>query len=169
MNCNKPYTIAHISEIDIDNLASVPDYFLGVRSLTDQATGNTIYTPVRVPGEKVMPTGNLANVIMLSPNNEALEIPDGQVRAGYIETTPGLNIMRYAGGANKAMFLMVGKWTDKILLQTTGWLTLTTAHKYIVGRQYYLGEDGQPTTDNASGQKLFMPIDDYTLSVNGDF
>lgn len=171
-NCgSKPYTITHVSELDIDDLATVPDYFLGIRTLTDESTGATINTPVRVPGARVMPTGNLANVTALTINNTALEIPENQVLAGYYDVQPGGNVMKLADSSHPAEFLMLGKYTDgKMLVQTTGFLNIPQGHQYIVGQQYYLGEDGQPVTDSSiTGQKLFKPLDEDTLNVNGEF
>lgn len=169
--CNKkPYTIMSINEVDIDDLASIPDYFIGVRTVEDPSTGTVKSSPVRVPGAKVMPTGNLANVTAIDANNTALEIPENQVRGGYIDVQPGGNIMRLADASHPAMFLMVGNYTNgKILIQATGFLNIPAGHQYVVGEQYYVGENGEPTTDSASGQKLFMALDDYTLNVNGEF
>lgn len=169
--CNKPYTITHISELDIDDLATIPDYFIGVRTVESEADGNTIFTPVRVPGARVMPTGNLANVTALTANNPTLEIPENQVLAGYYDVQPGGNIMLLAEAAHPAMFLMIGNYTNgKMLVQTTGFLTIPAGHQYIPMQQYYLGEHGQPVTDaTVTGQKLFIPLDEYTLNVNGDF
>lgn len=169
--CEKPYTITYIGDIDIDDLASVPDYFIGTRAVEDIETGSTIYTPVRVPGARVMPTGNLANVTAIATNNEGLIVPENQVRAGYIDLQPTGNIMRPAGTSNAAMFLMVKNYAvNKMLIQSTGFLTFPNPHSYIVAQQYYLGEDGEPVTDSTvTGQKLFMPLDDYTIMINGDF
>lgn len=171
MNCNKPYTITSVADLDIDDLATIPDYFLGIRTLTDEATGSTISTPVRVPGARVMPTGNLANVTALTTNNPSLEVPENQVLAGYYDTQPGGNIMKLADATHPAMFLMIGNYTNgKMLVQTTGFLTIPAGHQYIVGTQYYLGTDGQPVTDSTiTGQKLFRPLDEYTLNINGEF
>ena len=44
--CKKPFSVAHVSDLDIDDLATIPDYFLAVRSVEDEASGNTVYTPV---------------------------------------------------------------------------------------------------------------------------
>lgn len=168
---NKPYTITSINDVDIDDLATIPDYFFGLRSIYNEETGNTILTPVRIPGARVMPTGNLANVIAMDTNNTSLVIPENQVRAGYLDIQPGGNIMRLSDISHRAMFLMIGNYANgKMLIQTTGFLNIPAGHQYIVGTQYYADEDGAPTTDNTvTGQKLFMPLDDYTLSVNGDF
>lgn len=169
--CKKPYSITHIADLDIDDLATIPDYFLGIRAVESPTDGNTIYTPVRVPGARVMPTGNLANVTALTSNNEALEIPENQVLAGYMDSQPSGNIMKLAGDGHDAMFLMIGNYTNgKILIQTTGFLTIPAGHQYIPLTQYYLGENGEPVTDSSiTGQKLFMPLDEYTLNVNGGF
>lgn len=171
-DCNdKPYEIVGITSIDIDDLATTPDYFLGVRELTDQATGNTINSPVRIPGERVMPTGNLANVIALETNNTALNVPENQVLAGYIDTGVSANEMKLADKTHKARFLMLGNYTNgKMLIQCTGFLRIPAGHRYIVNTQYYLGENGEPVTDDKiTGQKLFIPLDNYVLEVNGDF
>lgn len=171
-NCSeKPYETTHISEIDIDDLATAPDYFLGVRALTDGETGNTVYTPVRIPGARVMPTGNLANVVAIDANNTAITVPEKQVRAGYIDVQPGGNIMKYADENNPAVFIIVAPYTNgKYLIQTTGFLRIDGGHQYLIGQQYYLGENGEPTTDSTiTGQKLFKPIDDYVLDINGEF
>lgn len=172
MNCDKrPYTITSINDLDIDDLASVPDYFLGVRTLENPETGSVISTPVRVPGARVMPTGNLANVVAMTTNNEALTIPENQVRAGYMDVQPGGNIMKLADATHPAMFLMVKNYTNgKMLIQSTGFLNIPGGHNYLVGTQYYLGENGEPVTDSSiTGEKLFMPLDNYILNVNGEF
>lgn len=170
-NCKKPYTVEHVLNTDIDDLATPVDYFLGVRTIEDPQTGVVKATPVRIPGAKVMPTGNLANVVALTTNNTDLSIPENQVRAGYIDPQPGGNIMKYAGTSNSAQFLMIGEYTNgKMLVQNTGFLTIPNGHQYIPETQYYLGEDGEPVTDSSvTGQRLFIPLDDYVLSVNGDF
>ena len=168
MECKKPYTITHIADLDVDDLATTPDYFIGVRAVESPTDGNTIYTPVRIPGARVMPTGNLANVVALAANNPSLEIPENQVLGGYYDAQPGGNIMKLADDTHPAMFLMIGNYTNgKILVQTTGFLTFPQGHQYIPLQQYYLGENGQPVTDSTvTGQKLFFPVDDYTLIVN---
>jgi hypothetical protein len=171
-NCNKkPYTITHVSELDIDDLATIPDYFLGIRAVESETDGNTIYTPVRVPGARVMPTGNLANVTALAANNTALEIPENQVLAGYYDAQPGGNVMKVADGIHRAMFLMIGNYTNgNVLVQTTGFLHFPNGHQYIPLVQYYVGENGMPVTDETvTGQKLFMALDETTLNINGDF
>lgn len=170
-NCNKkPYAITHVSELDIDDLATIPDYFLAIRAVEDESDGNTIYTPVRVPGARVMPTGNLANIAAITTNNTSLEIPENQVLAGYMEVQPGGNVMRLADENHPAEFLMVSNYANgKMLIQASGFLTIPGGHQYTMS-QYYLGANGEPVTDaTVTGQKLFKPVDEYTLIVNMDF
>lgn len=168
---NKPYTIQHILDTDIDDLATVPDYFIGVRTVESPADGNVIATPVRIPGARVMPTGNLANVVALTTNNQALEIPEKQVLAGYYDAQPGGNIMRLADSTHQARFLMIKNYTNgKMLVQATGFLTFPQGHEYIPLQQYYLGENGEPVTDETiTGQKLFYVMDENILNINGEF
>lgn len=170
-NCKSKYTITNIGEVDIDNLASIPDYFFAIREVEDKESGNILYTPVRVPGARVMPTGNLANVAAIDANNSAIVVPKGQVRAGYIDTQPGGDVMRYADSHHEAMFLMLGAYTeDRMLIQTTGFLNIPEGHTYLRGVQYYLGENGEPVTDQTiTGQKLFRPLTDHIININGDF
>lgn len=171
-NCDKrPYTIEHILDVDVDDFGTPVDYFIGARVIEDPATGTLRATPVRVPGEKVMPTGSMQNVVALDTNNAALEIPEHQVLGGYYDVQPGGSIMRAAGDGHRAQFLMVANYTgQRMLVQTTGFLDIKAGHQYIVGMQYYLGANGQPVTDSAvTGQKLFVPLNDHILNINGDF
>lgn len=171
-NCSKkPYTIQHILDTDIDDLATVPDFFIGVRTVEEPGTGVIKATPVRIPGARVMPTGNLANVVALDANNTALVIPEKQVLGGYLDAQPGGNVMRLAGEGHAAKFLMISNYANgKVLIQTTGFLTIPAGHQYIPLQQYYLGENGEPVTDETiTGQKLFIPLDTYVLNINGEF
>ena len=170
-NCNnKGFTVEHVLDTDVDDLASVPDYFLAVRTVKDPSTDVTIATPVRVPGEKILPVASMQNIAALTTNNPDLTIPDNQVRAGYIDVQPGGNIVRLTDTNNAPMFLLVKNYTNgKVLVQTTGFLRIPTGHSYIVGQTYYDDGTGIPTTDSTTGRKLFRPIDDYTLSIIGEF
>lgn len=168
-DCNKkPYIVQSIHDVDVDDLTTLPDYLIGVREVEDPSTGNSIMTPVRVPTEKIAPNGNLANVIALDANNSALEVPEGQVLAGYYDYQPGGAIMSLADSTHPAKFLMLGKYADgKMLVQANGFLTFPNGHQYIPGADYYLSDNGQPVTSGE--QKLFYAINDKVLLVNGEF
>ena len=167
MSCNNKVKTVNIADVAIDTLASIPDYFLAERDILDDATGNIVRTPVRVPGATLFPNANNDNVIGLAINNLAITVPENQVRGGYVQNTPGANVMQYADGSNKARFLMLGLHTDNIMrVQSTGFVIIPEGHQYIPGTQYYLGENGEPVTDSTiTGQKLFTPESSTVLNV----
>ena len=163
---NKVKTIK-IAEVAIDSVASLPDYILAERDIEEGSTGNVKRAIVRVPSSTLFPNANNDNVIGLAINNTAIAVPDKQVRAGYVQNAVGGNIMQYASASNRARFLMLGKHTDNVMrVQNTGFVVIPEGHNYIVGAQYYLGENGEPVTDaSITGQKLFVPESSTILSV----
>lgn len=170
-NCNsKNFVTQSVHDLDVDDLATPVDYLFAVRKIDDASTGTSVMTPVLAPTSKIAPTANMANVVALATNNTALEIPEGQVLAGYYDRQPGGAIMRLADASHPAEFLMLGKYGDgKMLVQATGFLTFPNGHSYIPGAIYYAGEGGMPVTDSASGQQLFKVVDDSIININGDF
>lgn len=168
MSCDNKVETVNIGDVAIDNLASLPDFILGERDIMDDGTGNIKRTPVRVPSTKLFPNVNNDNVIGLAINNTAITVPENQVRAGYIENAVGANIMRYAGAGHAATFLMLGLHVDNVMrVQNTGFVNIPAGHSYIVGAQYYVGENGEPVTDaSITGQKLFIPVSGTVLAMN---
>ena len=168
MSCNNRVETVNIADVAIDTLASLPDYFLAERDILDEASGNVKRTPVRVPSAKIFPNANNDNVIGLAINNLAIAVPEKQVRAGYIANEPGALVMNYADASHAAMFLMLGLHTDNIMrVQNTGFVIIPEGHSYVVGAQYYLGDNGEPVTDNTiTGQKLFIPVSNTVLAIN---
>lgn len=167
-NCNKPVDTVYIADVPIDTLASLPDYILAERDVEDVTTGNVARTLVRVPAQKLFPNGNYANVAAIQPNNTALDIPDGQVRAGYVANEGSANVVKYADATHAPIFLMLGFSTDLLLVQSTGIVNILEGHEYVIGSQYYAAADGsgEPVTDATSGQKLFIPISKTQLAIN---
>lgn len=168
MNCNPKVKTINIADVAIDNLATLPDYFLAERDVEDITTGNIVRTPVRVRSSDIFPNANNDNVIALAINNNGIDVPAGQVRAGYVENGVGANMIQYAGESHAAVFLMLGKHADNLMrVQNTGFVNIPEGHQYIVDAQYYLGENGQPVTDSSiTGQKLFIPVSNTKLAVN---
>lgn len=168
MDCNKKVKTVNIGDVAIDSLASLPDYILGERDVEDVATGNVVRTPVRVPSGKLFPNASQDNVIGLEINNAAIVVPERQVRAGYIANEPGANIMRYADNTHAPVFLMLGLHAENIMrVQNCGFINIPEGHQYITGAQYYLGENGEPTTDSSiTGKKLFIPVSNTKLAIN---
>lgn len=168
MDCNKPRVkTINISDVAIDNLATLPDYFLAERDVEDVATGNVVRTPVRVRGSDIFPNANNDNVAAIAINN-SITVPANQVRGGYVKNEVGMPTMQYAGPSHSAVFLMIGNHTENLMrVQNTGFVNIPEGHQYIIDAQYYLGENGEPTTDaTITGQKLFIPISNTKLAVN---
>lgn len=168
MSCDNKVETVNIANVAIDTLASLPDYILAERDITDDSTGNIKRTPVRVPSAKLFPNANNDNVIGLAINNTAITVPENQVRAGYVENAVGANIMKYAGAGHAATFLMLGLHVDNIMrVQNTGFVNIPAGHSYIVGADYWLGENGEPVTDSTiTGQHLFTPVSGTVLAVD---
>lgn len=163
---NKPMVTQYLGDIQIDALDSLPDFILAERDVEDPLSGDIIRSLVRVPAGKLFPNGNYDNVSAIVANNDELDIPDRQVRAGYVKNNVSSTQVLYADAENPAMFLMIGELTDMVLIQPTGVINMLAGHDYIIGAQYYAGEAGVPTTDDASGQKLFIPISRTQLLIN---
>lgn len=168
MDCNNPVKTEYIGNVPLDTLATLPDYILAERDVEDVTTGNIARTFVRVPAQKLFPNGNYANVAAIQANNTAIDVPEGQVRAGYVANEGSANIVKYADENHAPIFLMLGFSTDLLLVQSTGIVNILEGHDYIVGAQYYAAADGtgEPVTDPTSGQKLFIPISTTQLAIN---
>ncbi len=167
MNCNNKVETVKAGDIAIDSMVTLPDYILAERDVVNDETGNIKRELVRVPSVNLFPNANNDNVIGLPINNTAIVVPENQVRAGYVQNAVGGNIMQYADASNHARFLMLGVHTDGVMrVQNTGFVVIPNGHDYIVGAQYYLGENGEPVTDaSITGQKLFVPESRTVLSV----
>lgn len=175
--CNKPNcsgncgctgkpAVHYIGELPIDNLESIADFFLAERDLEDPLTGNIKRDLVRVPGEKLFPQSNMANVAALETNNLDLKVPKGQVRAVYISNEVNTNVMRFANASHPAIMLALGEWTDLMLVQRSGFVNMSEPHEYVPGLTYYLGENGEPTSDpSITGQALFVPVSTTKLAI----
>ena len=162
-DCKKPLQTAYIGDIAVDTLDRVPDFILAERDVTDTSTGKTIRSMVRVPGAKLFGGGTMDNVTTIEPNN-TIEVPEGQVLAGKIVNNGSYNTVEVTSGATD--FLIIGNLADLLLIQNAGFIYFPEGHQYIVGQQYYTGENGIPTTSNASGVKLFKPISTTKLAIN---
>lgn len=162
MECDKPITTTYIGQVPIDTLDAVPDYVLTERDVIDPNTGKTIRSLVRTPGPKLFAGGNFDNVITLEANN-AIEVPENQVLAGRIVNNGSYNTVELTTTSTQPDFIILGKLGGQVLIQSTGFVYMPNGHQYVVGAQYYSGENGMPTTDSASGYKLFKPISSTKL------
>ena len=168
MSCtNQSVETQYIGELPVDTLASLPDYFLAARDVLDEATGNTVGSIVSVPTAKIFPHASMDNVFALEMNNAAMIVPEKQVRAVYIRNAGNAYVMDYADSTHRPFVLAIGRLNDDLMLcQNSGVVNIPEGHDYVIGQQYYVGEDGEPVTSNASGYKLFIPINGTQLAVN---
>ena len=165
-NCAHKIKTQYIGDLPIDTLESLPDYFITERDVLDELTGNTVRSLIRTPAAKLFPTANMDNVYALEPNNDAIVIPENQVRACYVVDTGSAVVMRFTDNTHPAMFLAIGHVSDLILCQNSGVINIPEGHDYIVGAQYYAGPDGVPATNMTDAQKIFIPISRTKLLVN---
>lgn len=167
MNCNQSVETQYIGELPVDTLASLPDYFLAERDILDQNTGNVVRSIVRVPTGKIFPHANMDNVFALEMNNEAMVVPENQVRAVYIRNAGNAYVMEYADALHAPTTLAIGRLNDELMLcQNSGVINIPEGHDYNIGEQYYVGENGEPVTDPTSGIKLFTPLNKTILAIN---
>lgn len=169
--CEKPcetMEVQQLADLPIDNLESVPDYFLTERTVIDQSTGELLHSITRTPGNRVLPNGNLDNVFTLDANNADLVIPEGQVVPCYIQNTGTSNAVYKAGKGHQAQFFAIGTYGDLLLCQACGVINVLAGTQYLVGVPYYLSNtDGEVTTSpNETGQYLFTAISPTKLLLN---
>lgn len=164
--CKSKIGVQALRDYPIDNLESIPDFILGERDVEDPSDGSVKTAIVRVPGLKLFPNANMDNITGLAANNSAITIPEDQVRACRIVNEGSQVTMQYAGTTGNAQFLAVGQVADTTLVQNTGFVILPNGHEYVIGVQYYTGENGEPTADSTSGQKLFVPVSKTKLAIN---
>ena len=166
MNCNRSVDVQYIGDIPVDTLESLPDFILSERDILEPSTGNTIRSITRTPAAKLFPNGNMDNIFGLEANNEAIIIPESQVRAVRVVNEGSMNVMHFADTTHEASMIAVGSTANAILCQCSGVINLPLGHTYIIGAQYYTGADGEPVTDPTSGQKLFIPVSNTKLVIN---
>ena len=165
MECKNPTEVQYIGDIPVDTLEELPEYILAERDVVDQTTGNVVRSIVRVPTGKIFPQANMDNIVALAPNNTAITIPENQVRAIFIANEGSAYVMNYADTTHAPIALAVGKVNDLVLTQNTGVINIPEGHQLIVGQQYYVGANGEPTTTE-SDYKLFIPISATKLAIN---
>lgn len=168
-SCNE-IGIQDVTELDIDNLANLPDYLLGLRDVVDEHSGDMVTIATRVPTERLVPNGNNDNVFILETNNPDLTVPEGQVVPAYVIPGTVSNTVSPANSAAHTFFLMLGAESGLARCQNTGVAFFPNGHAYskTIGVQYYLSSAaGHVTTDSTqTGKKLFIPLDGYQLLIN---
>lgn len=165
--CNKKkIETQYIGDVQIDVLPDLPEFLLAERDVEDELSGDTVRSLVRIPTKRIVPNGNLDNIFAVTANNAELTIPEGQVKAGAVANLGSSYAVVEASDDNHTMFIMVGRDEKVVYAQTSGVINILCGHDYVLLAQYYRGENGEPTTDSASGERLFIPISKTQLLVN---
>lgn len=164
--CFNKVETQYINDLPIDTLDSIPDYFIVERDIQDPTTGNVKRTLSRVAGTTLFPNANMANITLLPANNTAITVPENQVCGVYIENQGSANVMQYASPTQPATMLAVGTLSDMIMVQNSGFVVIPNGHQYIVGQDYWVGENGTPVTNQTTGTHLFTAISSTKLAVN---
>lgn len=163
-NCNKPLETVYLGDLPVDTLDSLPDMILAERDVLDPNTNKTIRSITRVPSGKLFGGGNFDNVTTIEPNN-TIEVPENQVLAGRIQNNGSYTTVELTTATSQPDFLILGNLGDQLLIQNTGFVYIPNGHSFVIGAQYFSGENGLPTTDDASGHKLFKPISSTKLAI----
>lgn len=170
-----------VRNIPADNLPifeqpSLPEetYLLAIINTYVEAYGCKIPAGYRIPLARLSAGGNFQpNTYSLAGNGFNQEIPVNKVVPGYVYTTSP-NDIRVASSADQttfAKFLILAKdsnVTGNYLVQSSGIYSFTNGHEYVVGKDYYLGENGLPTTErpDTNAQKLFTVLDKTTIMID---
>ena len=165
---DKKIETQYLGDVAIDTLEDLPQYLLAERDVKDELSDDTVRSLVRIPTLRIAPSGNLDNVFAVVANNDSLEIPDGQVRAGTVVNLGSSYAVNYDDADNAAMFIMTKKDGNRVLAQNCGIINILEGHEYVLLQDYYASADGTglPTTDSTSGVKLFTPISRTQLLVH---
>lgn len=161
-----PVKTQYLGEVPIDALDSLPEFLLGERDIEDPVSGDIKRTLSRIPSGRLFPNANMDNIIGIDANNVAIVVPENQVRAVYIKNEGSVHTMQYADEAHRATMLALGEMANVMLVQNAGFVNIPAGHDYIVGAEYWAGDNGEPVTNKAVGTHLFTPISRTKLAVN---
>lgn len=167
MNCDKQIGIVDVSMLPIDNLESLPDYMLAIRSIPDEHTGEIINTFTRIPAERLFPSAANANLFTLDTNNPDLAVEEAQPLPAYVSNEGSQLVILPANKNHHAQFLVLSVQDGMAVCQAAGVLPTLGGNRYNSGSKYYLASDGGVTTDpSQTGQLLFTCLGKTKLLVN---
>lgn len=152
-------------------------YLLMAAVQKDQQCGRNLPYLYHLPLGMITPGGTFqSNTYSLNGNGSTVVVPEGQIRAGYVYNNSPYDVRLATLDQNSALmaqFIILSRDEDasgNYLVQSDSMYTFKSGHNYIPGYTYYLGQDGQPTTDssfvNGRRQKLFSVIDRMTIVIN---
>lgn len=169
---DKDIAVQNIGDLPIDTIASMPQFILTERDVEDELSGDVVRTLTRTPTGRLFPNGSMDNVFAVAANNDSLDFSTWYVAPGYIKNFGTYYGVQYADEENPALFIMVGCIDEangkQVLAQNTGVINVPEGHDYVLLAQYYTNADGSgvPTTDDSTGQKLFIAISRTQLLIN---
>lgn len=173
---NSPIRAIPLDQIPVWGESKVPadSYLIMMTNVYVEQYGCKIPAAYRLPISRLTPGSTLqSNTYSLAGNGFNQEIPVNKVVPAYVYSTSP-NDIRVANSSDKttlAQFLILTKDTDvtgNYIVQSSGSYTFTNGHEYIVGKDYYLGADGFPTTErpDTNAQKLFSVLDSTTIMID---
>lgn len=175
--CND-YPVNNIDAEDVPvwgkNVLPDEGFLLMAAKQVDQQCGRALPFLYHLPLHMVTPGGTFqTNTYSANGNGFAQDWAANQVRAGYTyNNTP--NDIRLADIDERvAQYILLGKdenISGNYAIQGAGFYTFIGGHSYTPGYAYYLGKNGQPTTESAfiggKRQHLFEVIDHSTILIN---
>lgn len=173
---NSPIRAIPLDQIPVWGESKVPvdSYLIMMANVYVEQYGCKIPAAYRLPISRLTPGSTLqSNTYSLAGNGFNQEIPVNKVVPAYVYSTSP-NDIRVANSSDKttlAQFLVLTKDTDvtgNYIVQSSGSYTFANGHEYIVGKDYYLGADGFPTTErpDTNAQKLFSVLDSTTIMID---
>lgn len=167
MNQCNTIGVQDISELPIDNLESLPDYLIAVRSIVSQDGSGDVYnTFTKIPTTRLVPEGNMDNLFALDANNPELSVEEGQPLPAYVSNEGNRLVVLPANANHKAQFLVIRIEGDMAICQNCGVIYTLGGNRYNSGSTYYLASEGGVTTDpSQTGQKLFTCFGKTKLGV----
>lgn len=177
MSCND-YPVNSIDAQDIPtwgrNVLPEEGYLLMASVQKDQQCGRNLPFLYHLPIHMITPGRTFqSNTYSANGNGFNGDWAANQIRAGYTYNNTPNDIRLASIDGQLAQYILIGKdetIAGNYIIQGAGFYTFPAGHSYIPGYAYYLGADGQPTTDSkfvdGRRQHLFEVVDKSTIMVN---
>ncbi len=138
-------------------------YFLAGAKIRDKQCGDYVYSPIAVPKQLLMVGGqNDPNRASINKNGSTIEIQERNVIPAYTSTnTMHTIITANAVSNNAAQYLVLGEDSQdnrRFYIQSSGKYEFPEGHDYIVGEDYYLGENGDVTTQPGEFRQFLFTV-----------
>lgn len=148
-------------------------YLMMLGSTYVEAYGCNVLAGFRLPINRLVPGGDFQpNVYSLDGKGFMYNVPANKVVPAYVRNgNEDIALAQSTSEDKLAQFLIIANDTvneGHFLVQTSGIYRFKNGHNYAVGKNYYLGATGFPTTERPSknAQKLFSVLDKTTIAIN---